>query len=491
MHKYEYAVLRALSENAQAGLDALVSASGIGKDAVMWALENLKGKEMVTIEYGERERILLSDEARDYVKDGLPEEQLLEELRKKDSLSMEDLKDEKHKIGILWAKSGGLVEIADGKLRLTDAGRRAAKGVEGGNLLRTLAGDNYDLEKVRKNAELLSGLAKRKLIRIEKERVILKVAITDDGVSALKEGVEKGVDLVDRSMIAGETWKGKEFKKYDVNVGIESRMPAMRHPLKRMIEEIREAYACTGFREVSGPAVESSFWVFDSLFVPQDHPARDAQDTFYVSNLDNQALDSVPIKTIRKAHKVGWHTKLKEDVAGQMLLRTHTTSVSARYLYDIVSALKKDPNSYTMPIKLFSIGRVFRNETIDYKHLADFYQVDGLVIGKGLTLSNLFDELTKIYNLLGIKIMFKPSYFPFVEPGVEFMAYSEKTKEWIELGGAGLVREEITGVKRSKLTALAWGPGVDRALLIRDQSISSISELYNGNLEWIRSRKMI
>ncbi len=128
---------------------------------------------------------------------------------------------------------------------------------------------------------------------------------------------------------------------------------------------------------------------------------------------------------------------------------------------------------------------------MDYRHLADFYQHDGVIIGKDLTLSNLFDELTKIYAFIGIKIKFKPSYFPFVEPGVEYMAYHEERGEWIEIGGAGMFREEITGVKRNKLSVLAWGPGIDRTLLIKDSSISNISELYNNGIGWLRKRREI
>ena len=197
------------------------------------------------------------------------------------------------------------------------------------------------------------------------------------------------------------------------------------------------------------------------------------------------------IKTVKEAHMKGWHSIWDEEVAGRMLLRTHTTSVSSRHIYGIINEIRQNPEKFALPIKLFSVGRVFRNESVDYKHLADFYQHDGIVIGKGLTLSNLFDELIKIYNFLGIKIKFKPSYFPFVEPGTEFLAYYEKNDEWIEIGGAGVIREEITGVKRDKLSVLAWGPGLDRSLLIKDPSISSISELYNGGIGWLRNRREV
>ena len=116
------------------------------------------------------------------------------------------------------------------------------------------------------------------------------------------------------------------------------------------------------------------------------------------------------------------------------------------------------------------------------------YQTDGIVIGVNLTLANLFDVLKRIYSSIGVEIKFKPSYFPFVEPGVEVdILYNG---EWLELGGAGIIRKEITDIVSKKITVLAWGLGVERALLARDKSINSITELFNSSLGWLR-RKVI
>ncbi len=491
VHKYELSVLDLLKEHRRMNLDELVSKLHLGKDKVMWALENLKEKGFITILHEERGKIRINREGIEYVRDGLPEEQLLRALENK-KIYVSSL-DEKGKIGFLWGKRLGLIEIAGGTLKPTARGREAAKnGVPMGELLREISKNPDDHELIEQNLEALSELSKRKLVDLDRHTEIKEIEITKTGAEAVHEGTADPIDQIDRGVIASGSWDARGFKRYDINVKVGRQIPAMKHPLKRLIDQLKDAYVSMGYQEISGPAVESSFWVFDSLFVPQDHPARDAQDTFYISNLENADFKNVPhVKTVKKAHQKGWHAKWREDVAGQMLLRTHTTSVSSRYLYSIVNDLKKNPDSYMLPIKLFSIGRVFRNESVDYRHLGDFYQHDGIIIGKNLTLSNLFDELTKIYKFLGVKIKFKPSYFPFVEPGVEFMAYYEKNKEWIELGGAGMLREEITGVKRSKLSVLAWGPGIDRTLLIKDQSISNISELYNNDIGWLRSRQEV
>ena len=491
VHKYELLVLAVLKEHPKATLEVLTSKSGLGKDEVMWALENLKEKGFVEVAYESRNKVAISPEGKEYASGGLPEERLLKELESTEKKV--SMLSDTERIGFQWSKKLGFVEIVDGNLKLTDAGKVAANGgVAMGELLRALSKNPNDHKLIEQHSEELAELSKRKLIEIYKHAEINNVEITEQGISAKDEGSSESIDQIDRNIIANGSWEGKMFKRYDVNVKVERQVPAMKHPLKRLIDKLKDAYVSMGYQEISGPAVESSFWVFDSLFVPQDHPARDAQDTFYISNLDNAKFENMPhIKTVKKAHRKGWHAKWREDVAGQMLLRTHTTSVSSRYVYNIVDELKRNPDSYNLPVKLFSIGRVFRNETIDYRHLADFYQHDGIIIGQNLTLSNLFDELTKIYNFLGIKIRFKPSYFPFVEPGVEFSGYYEKNKEWIELGGAGILREEITGVKRKKLCVLAWGPGLDRALLIKDKRVSNISELYNNNIGWLRDRQEV
>ncbi|MHB1830511.1 MAG: phenylalanine--tRNA ligase subunit alpha [Candidatus Micrarchaeaceae archaeon] len=492
MHRYELSILKALKEKGGMGLEDLISLSNIGRDETMWSLENLKEKGMVRIDYEEEERAVFSDEGRVYADSGLPEELLIKRIYAgKEEIKPSEL-DDKGKLGLQWAKRDGMVEIAGGVLKLTAEGRKAAaeKMLPDRHLLKELLDNPEDDAAISRNKERLRGLEKRGLVRIEKHKRIKRVEIEEKGIEGLEGGASDSIDSVDGGIIASGAWEGRDFKRYDVNVNVERQAPARRHPMKRLLDDLKDAYVSMGFREVSGPAVESSFWVFDSLFVPQDHPARDAQDTFYVSNLDKAAFDDVPhVKTIKRAHEKGWHTKWKEDTAGQMLLRTHTTSVSSRYLYSVINDFKQNPEKYELPVKLFSIGRVFRNETVDYRHLADFYQMDGLIIGKGLTLSNLFDQITKIYNYIGMKIKFKPSYFPFVEPGAEFMAYSEKSDEWIELGGAGMIREEITGIKRSKLSVLAWGPGIDRILLINDPTISNISELYNNDIGWVRDRR--
>jgi phenylalanyl-tRNA synthetase alpha chain len=247
-----------------------------------------------------------------------------------------------------------------------------------------------------------------------------------------------------------------------------------------------------GFKEVSGPIIEPAFWVFDSLFMPQDHPAREIQDAFYLSNPEAIKLKKdATLERVREAHLNSWGSDWTIEMAEKATLRTHTTNVSARQVDEFIRGAAPGGKGQKLPLKLFSVGRVFRNENIDYKHLTDFYHTDGIIIGNNLTMANLFEVLISVYGQFGMELRFKPAYFPFVEPGVEIYAYYERTKEWVEMGGAGILRREVTGVPRKNMTVLAWGLGVERLTLLRDPGIKSIVELYNNGTGWLRDRRMI
>ena len=290
-------------------------------------------------------------------------------------------------------------------------------------------------------------------------------------------------------MIKGRLWSGKKFREYNVEAPVEPKEAAMGHPLRRTIDDLKNAYLSTGFREVSGPVIGPSFWSFDYLFMPQDHPARDVQDTFFLSSPKTIPIgERNLVSRIKEEHEKAWHIDWSEDMAVQAMPRTHMTSVTGRYINAIVESISKEPDKYELPVKIFSVGRVFRNENIDYKHLADFYQSDGIIIGKNLTLANLFDTLLKIYESLGIRIRFRPLYYPFVEPGV--VVEVEFDKEWLPLGGAGIIRREIVGVDRKKVNVLAWGLGVERILMVKDRDIKHISSLYGPSVGWLRERRI-
>ncbi len=487
MHKYLASILKLLQKEKKASIEKIVEETGLSKDAVIWAISELESKGLVSIKKGSSESIYFSEEGKSYAEGKLPEEELLERISK-ENVKVSELSP-KERIGLQWLKAKGLVDIKEGFLIKKENTKDAE--IEEGKVLRLLFSKPEDISIIRSNyKDAFENLLKRKLISIKSKEYIESVEITKSGESEKIEDSEE-IGELSKEIIESSIWKKASFKKYDIKIPVAAAIGAKRHPLRSFIDEIKNAYLSMGFKEISGPIIEPSFWVFDSLFVPQDHPAREMQDTFYLKNPGKINLkDKKIVGKVKAMHEKAWHINWYEEIAEQAVLRTHTTSVSARFIYALKNNLKEmNKISGVTPLMLFSIGRVFRNESIDYKHLAEFYQTDGIIIGTGLTLSNLFYILKKIYQKIGIEIRFKPSYFPFVEPGVEVDILHNG--EWFELGGAGMIRKEITDIVSKKINVLAWGLGVERALMVKDPSIKSITELFNSNLGWIRNKVIL
>jgi phenylalanyl-tRNA synthetase alpha chain len=494
MHKYELAVLNALKDSKSSSLEGILKKSGIGRDETLWALENLSARKLVSIERRQSTVAELTEEGSRYLREGLPEELLLRSL-KKSGVSVSELSGVSERIGLQWSKRNGFIAISDGIVGITSKGKEALKsGITEAMVLHEIAENPGRYVSIsERNREAADNLVHRKLVSVSSKSEITGISLTARGrEEAVHASGDEWVESLSKGIISGKGWEGVRFKPYDVGSPVEREYPAIRHPLRRIIDEIKTAYVGMGFSEISGPIVEPSFWVFDSLFVPQDHPAREMQDTFYLSSPERLSVkEREYMKQIGKAHRDSWKGEWEEGIAEQALLRPHMTSVSSRLMHSIIEQIKSGKAEIQLPIKFFTVGRVFRNENLDYKHLADFYQTDGIIIGKDLTVANLFSTLAELYAHIGIKIKFKPAYFPFVEPGVEVFAYSERTKEWLEIGGAGMIRSEITGMPRKRVNVLAWGLGVERDLLLRDQTISSITELYGKGLGWLRQRQVV
>jgi len=240
-----------------------------------------------------------------------------------------------------------------------------------------------------------------------------------------------------------------------------------------------------GFSEMkTNNYVESSFWNFDSLFQPQMHPARDAHDTFFISDPAEANMDKVCqdyLQDVKNTHEnggktgsIGYRYDWKLSEAKKNILRTHTTAVTARTLYQIAH----QPGGFK-PAKCFSIDRVFRNETLDATHLAEFHQVEGVIVDYDLTLSNLFGVLETFFKKLGInKLKFKPAYNPYTEPSMEIFSYHEGLKKWVEIGNSGMFRPEMLtplGIPEGA-SAIAWGLSLERPCMIK-YKIDNIRDL--------------
>jgi phenylalanyl-tRNA synthetase alpha chain len=286
-----------------------------------------------------------------------------------------------------------------------------------------------------------------------------------------------------KTVSLSETGKKIDLEKLDSGaIDVEADVPhvhaARIHPLKDTINEIRETFVHLGFTEINGNLSQSSFWNFDALFTPQDHPARELQDTFYLKDLNAKQLATpTQIKNVSNAHKKGWRYYWDIQEARKMVLRTHTTCVTIKHLAD------KKPDE----ARIFSLGRVFRNEKLSFKHLAEFNQVEGIVVGKHITLRDLMGIQKEFYRKIGLtKVKFWPTFFPYTEPSLQSMVYNEKLGKWIELFGMGIFRPEVTKPLGITKPVLAWGGGIERIAMLKF-GLNDVREFYNNNLSWLRT----
>ena len=286
-----------------------------------------------------------------------------------------------------------------------------------------------------------------------------------------------------KTVSLSEPGKKIDLEKLDSGaIDVEAEVPhvhaARIHPLKDTINEIRETFVHLGFSEILGNLSQSSFWNFDALFTPQDHPARELQDTFYLKDLNAKQLATpAQIKNVSNAHKKGWRYYWDIQEARKMVLRTHTTCVTIKHLAD------KKPDE----ARIFSLGRVFRNEKLSFKHLAEFNQVEGVVVGKHITLRDLMGIQKEFYRKIGLtKVKFWPTFFPYTEPSLQSMVYNEKLGKWIELFGMGIFRPEVTKPLGITKPVLAWGGGIERIAMLKF-GLDDVREFYNNNLSWLRT----
>lgn len=321
-------------------------------------------------------------------------------------------------------------------------------------------------------------LVKREGVARIKKRTQRILSITGAGSALLDSGVKTKVErniLTSDDILAGR-WREIALRKYDIRLPARLVYPAKIHPLRKIMEETRSAFLEMGFTEVVSPMVESAFWNFDALFQPQDHPARDMQDTFYMAEPDQLELpEATVVDRVRRTHEnggetgsQGWGYRWDPEQARRAVLRTHTTAATIR-------ALARHPEP---PLKVFCAGWTFRNETISYKHLPVFHQVDGIVIDKEANLSTLLGTLGEFYRKMGFaKVKFKPAFYPYTEPSADVVVYMESRQKWIEMGGSGIFRPEVTEPLGCGYPVLAWGLGIERLAMLR-LGFNDIRELY-------------
>ncbi len=467
--------------------------TGLDKTSVLRALRFLENKKIVQLVTQRSNTITLGVNGVYYKKNHLPERRLLLVIEKERTVPFKQAQEEsgisdnefKAALGVL--KKKGLIEIVKGKLTLASSKEEVSRKLPDEVLLEKLPIEESKLSK--EEQQIVKTLRERKDIIELTEKTEISIEITELGKSLQKEKLD--VDLIEEvtpDLI--KNWsKNKKFRRYDVLAPVPKIYGGKEHFVNEAREYARKIWLEMGFKEMDGPLVDTSFWVFDALFTAQDHPVREMQDSFFIKGKEGRLPAKELVDRVKQVHEhgvdgsEGWNYKWSEEEAKKVVLRTHTTSSTARLL---ASLKEKD-----LPAKYFSVGKAFRNETIDWSHGIEFHQTEGIVIGKDITLRHLLGYLIVFYKKMGFeKIRWRPSFFPYTEPSLEIDVYHEEKKLWLELGGAGMLRPEVTIPLFGKaVPAIAWGQGLDR-MIMDYYKIKDLRELYSNSLPVLRKKKV-
>jgi len=495
----EYRILAVLEAGEALAVAEIVKKTGTDQSLVMAGATLLAQRGLVTIAEESQEEFALTDEGKAAVS-GFPERKALAALKAAGGavnfselpklLSKDDVRAE-----IKWLTRKGWCTRDAGVLAVSTTGEVAlntegadesfvAKLAELGQATESeLASAGVD---VKTALDLLKG--RNELLK-RKKRVSRKLSLTETGAALKAGGIEPAVEVnqLTPEILASGKWRDVVFRKYDPGLATAPKYPGKEHPLQRVIQEIRRAFFEMGFEEVASPTVDTAFWVFDALFQPQDHPAREMQDTFYVAEPKRGQLpDDKLVQAVARTHEnggdtgsTGWRYKWDVEKARQLVLRTHTTSASIR-------ALAANPKP---PRKVFCIGKTFRREATDQTHQAEFMQIDGIIIDEQATLATLFGTLEAFYRKMGAEeVRFRPSFFPYTEPSAEVFAKMGNLG-WIEMCGSGVFRPEVTRPLGCEAPVLAWGGGVERIAMLR-YGLEDIRKLYMADIDWLRNARL-
>ncbi len=461
LHPQAQDLLKLLKEKESVSVAELEEDRSHGE--VMRPAQWLADEGLIDIEEDTVEVYALTADGEDALENGLPEEQVLEMVQGGDN-TVEAVRSlgEIAGPGIGKAKEKGLIEIRDGTLHLTDAGREMLdeEHRELAELDAVQNGEDID-------DEMAEVLLDRGLIQ-RKERTARTLTITENG---------KELDLRTVS------------DAFNVEADARDALVGRKHFAREVYDYIRRTWVEMGFKEMKGPIVVPSLLNFDALYTPQDHPARELHDTFFMEVPEDADLSvyGSSVDWIKHTHEHGWETgstgwqyDWSEDEAARNVLRTHTTAVSAKTLHELTED--------DLPAKFFSLGRNFRNETVDWKHLAEFNQSEGIVVDPDANFRHLLGYLQRFFTRLGYAdVRFRPAYYPYTEMSVEIDVYDGEKQEWVGLGGAGMFRPEVVKpLVGFEVPVLAWGLGPGR-IIMRKHGLTDIRDMYRNDLELLRN----
>lgn len=498
LHPLERKVLPVLANAVS--FEDIEKQSKLKEVEVMRALQWMQNKKIIDIKEESKEVIELGENGKKYLKQGLPEKRLIEAISDSDFTDTDllfekaDLDDDEKNIciGILKKNSTILISKEGDKLLLkrTPAWKTFhEKIVKEERLLKNEFPVSVSKLSEDERASLESFIKRKGIVRIKTIKLIF-VELLDIGKELIKKGIKEGSeDRLTPEMLRTGSWKDKKFRRYDVSINVPAVYGGRKQHYRRFLDDVRQKFMSLGFTEMTGPIVESDFWDMDALFMPQFHSARDIHQAYYIKDPEYCELDEKIVENVRKAHENGFNTgskgwRYKFDVkrTSRNLLRTQGTACSARMLAS---------KELKIPSKYFAMVRCFRYDVIDATHLPDFNQVEGIVVEEGLTLRHLFGLLQMFAKEFAgtDEIKLVPGYFPFTEPSVELFA-KHPDLGWIELGGAGIFRPELTRPLGVKVPVIAWGIGIDRLAMFK-LGLRDIRDLFSHDIDVLRKSKVI
>lgn len=497
----EIKILKALalhkSNNPLALSDVTYRAQLKSDEETYSAASWLQKKGLLEIQEKKKRVVALGADGKKFRELGLPETRAYQlAVQRAEGITLRDLEQalgaDEARIALAWWNKKGLgkIEPRAGERFLMASGSPSPSRDEEFLKIPALALNEMVDEEIVRNwdPETYARLVSRPGVFIATEKKERLFLLTPIGRQVAESSVEvsDGITELTPEFIKSGAWKGKDIRPYDIQTEAPRSFAAKSHPLSQIIEEIREIFVQLGFQEIEDDFVQSAFWNMDALFIPQDHPAREMQDTFYLQHPAKLPVPKDLFDQISRVHKSGggtksrgWGTALDPKESERALLRTHTTVGTIRYL-------ARNPKP---PIRVFSIGRVFRKETMDATHLPEFHQIEGIATEEGADFRMLLGILQEFYRRLGFpKLRWRPAFFPYTEPSMEVEVWTGT--KWMELGGCGVFRPEVTLPLGVKTPVLAWGLGLERLAMMR-LGLQDIRDLYISDIEWLRNQPLL
>lgn len=479
-------VLSHLNKSSSMTIDELAEEIGIPHVKVEQITSRLSKENLAIREVKMITRAELTKEGQEVLKNGLPENLILDVLTNKPNgvviaqlSSLLGLTKQAINAGIGKLRNAGFININKGTLIPVESVTRLNQELE--DTLKSLS--KNPLCPVSK--EQLTVLSNRGFVEL-KERQHTTVKISNIGSKTLSSiQIVEPVSRLTPDQIRSGEWRNLQLKSYNVTSRPKTLPIGRKHPYLMFLDEVKQKLVGLGFAEMRGPLVESEFWNFDALFQAQDHSAREWSDVYTLKHPTHGTLpkDQEIVKNVQQVHETGepvgsrgWRYRWDPRKAARLILRPQGTAVSARTLYNL-----------KIPAKYFCIARCYRPDSVDAVHLSEFNQLEGISCDPSITFRTLLGLLkTFAVEIAGAtKVRFKPDYYPFTSPSAELSAYHPELG-YIEFGGSGIFRPEVTAPFGISDPVIAWGLGVDRLYMVK-RGISDIRELFTQNLNWLRT----